>query len=106
MCKQFLAEFERYYEDADNGIFTLDEWHDSFVFGHILNEMKAKYPNVLDYSEHIYNNTAKTGGGGHPLINSVLGTWLDHMKGVRKSEGSSRKKDLLVPRNETYWNEV
>ena len=106
MCKQFLTEFERYYEDADNGIFTLDEWHDSFVFGHILNQMKAKYPNVLDYSANIYNNTAKTGGGGHPLINSVLGTWLDHMKGVRKSEGSSRKKDLLVPKNEKYWNEV
>ena len=68
--------------------------------------MKVKYPNVLDYSENIYNRTAKTGGGGHPLINSVLGTWLDHMKGVRKSEGSSRKKDLLVPRNEKYWNEV
>jgi hypothetical protein len=106
MCKQFLEEFERYYEEAEDGIFKLEEWHDSFVFGHILNQMKIKYPNVLDYSANIYNRTAKTGGGGHPLINSVLGTWLDHMKGVRKSEGSSRKKDLLVPRNEKYWNEV
>ena len=31
MCKQFLAEFERYYEEAEKGIFTLEEWHDSFV---------------------------------------------------------------------------
>ena len=35
MCVQFLKEFERFYVDANNGIFELDEWHDSFVFGHI-----------------------------------------------------------------------
>jgi len=51
----------------------------------------------------MYLRTAKTGGGGHPLINSVLGKWLDHMKGVRKSEGRSRDKDLIVARTESYW---
>ncbi len=104
VCKLFLEEFERMYQDADNGIFTLEEWHDSFVFGHILNKYKARDPNVLDYSAEMYLKEAKTGGGGHPLINGVLGKWLDHMKGVRKTEGRSRQKDIMVNRTESYWN--
>ena len=105
-CKQFIAEFERVYEDPDNGIFTMEEWHDSYVFGTILNNMKVNAPNVHDYSANIYNNPAKTGGGGHPLINSILGKWIDHLKGVRKVEGRSRNKDLMERRQEAYWNEV
>lgn len=106
MCIQFLKEFERFYEDADNGIFELEEWHDSYVFGHILNLMKNIDANVHDYSEHIYVQTAKTGGGGHPLINSDLGKWIDHMKGGRKDDGHSKRKDLMGNRNEKYWQEV
>jgi hypothetical protein len=106
VCIEFLKEFERMYEDADNGIFTLEEWHDSFVFGHILNGMKKDCPHVHDYSENIYVNTAKTGGGGHPLINSDLGKWIDHMKGGRKDSGKSLAKDLMNKRPESYWNEV
>ena len=105
-CKQFIAEFERVYEDPDNGIFTMEEWHDSYGFGTILNNMKVNAPNVHDYSANIYNNPAKTGGGGHPLINSILGKWIDHLKGVRKVEGRSRNKDLMERRQEAYWNEV
>ena len=105
VCKLFLEEFERMYQDADNGIFTLEEWHDSFVFGHILNKYKARDSNVLDYSAEMYLKEAKTGGGGHPLINGVLGKWRDHMKGVRKNEGKSRQKDIMVNRTESYWNQ-
>lgn len=103
MCVQFLKEFERFYEDADNGIFELREWHDSFVFGHILNQLKPIDANVFDYSAEMYLREAKSGGGGHPLINGVLGKWLDHMKGVRKQEGRSRRSDIMVNRNEAYW---
>ena len=103
MCKQFLAEFERFYEDANNGIFELAEWHDSFVFGHILNQLRPIDSNVLDYSAEMYLREAKSGGGGHPLINGVLGTWIDHMKGVRKQEGRSRQQDMMVRRKESYW---
>ena len=66
VCHEFLKEFERVYEDADNGIFLLEEWHDSFVFGNILNNMKRDFPNALDYSADMYLREAKTGGGGHP----------------------------------------
>jgi hypothetical protein len=105
-CKKFLNEFERMYQDADNGIFRLDEWHDSYVFGKILNQLTPIDKNFHDYSKDIYNKTAKTGGGGHPLINSVLGNYFDHMKGSRKNKGKSQKKDLLSNRTESYWNEV
>jgi len=102
-CQTFLEEFERFYEDAENGIFTLEEWHDSFVFGHILNKMKTLRPDILDYSANMYMREAKTGGGGHPLINGPLGKFMDHMKGDRKVTGKSKKSDMLVQRKESYW---
>lgn len=105
-CKLFLKEFEFMYNEAEKGIFTLDEWHDSFVFGTIIKKLILTDPNYYDYSENIYNQTAKTGGGGHPLINSVLGNFFDHMKGDRKNKGKSQKKDLINQRVEKYWNEV
>ena len=103
VCHEFLKEFERVYEEADNGIFLLEEWHDSFVFGNILNNMKRDFPNALDYSADMYLREAKTGGGGHPLINTVLGKWIDHMKGDRKNTGKSLPKDMMITRNEDYW---
>ena len=106
VCHEFLKEFERVYEEADNGIFLLDEWHDSYVFGSILNNMKLQFPNAHDYSAEMYLKEAKSGGGGHPLINGVLGKWIDHMKGGRKDAGKSQKKDIMVNRTEDYWNEI
>ena len=77
------------------------------MFGELLNNDFADFKDTaLDYSANIYNKTAKTGGGGHPLINSELGKWMDHMKGDRKFEGHSKKKDLMSERTEAYWNEI
>jgi hypothetical protein len=91
------------YEDAENGIFKLEEWHDSYVFGEILNNMKVHNPSVLDYSADMYLKEAKTGGGGHPLINGPLGKFMDHMKGGRKDQGKSKHSDIIVNRKEEYW---
>jgi len=104
-CKDFLAMFEQYYEDAEEGIFTLEEWHDSYVFGELLKEFKRRNPVVLDYTAEMMLRGAKTGGGGHPLINSKLGKWIDHMKGARKNTGKSLAKDLVVNRTEDYWRD-
>jgi hypothetical protein len=103
ICQEFLREFERMYEDAENGMFKLVEWHDSFIFGHIVNNMKRTAPNVLDYSAEMYLREAKSGGGGHPLINTKLGSWIDHMKGDRKNKGKSLLSDIIVSRKENYW---
>ena len=40
---------------------------------------------------------------GHPFINSVLGDYMDHLKGNRKEVGYSRTKELSVKRNGEYW---
>lgn len=103
VCKEFLKEFERFYEDAENSMFKLVEWHDSFIFGHILNLLKTYNPDVLDYSAEMYLREAKSGGGGHPLINTKLGQWIDHLKGARKDTGKSLTQDIMVKRKETYW---
>jgi hypothetical protein len=102
LCHSFLQEFERMYEDADNGIFKLEEWHDSFVFGEVLKHFKA-FNAELDYSAEMYLKEAATGGGGHPLINTELGKYMDHLKGDRKALGRSKRSDIMVNRNEEYW---
>lgn len=103
-CLAFLDELERAYEDAEHGIFQLEEWHDSFVFGTILNRMKVHYPNVHDYAADMTLKTARSGGGGHPLINTQLGQWIDHLKGARKHTGRSKPNDIVVDHNLEYWN--
>ena len=90
----FLSRFQQYYDDAENGIFTLEEWHDSYVFDAV---RKTVAMNELDWSSHLIS------GEGHPLINSEWGAWLDHLKGGRKNQGRSPLKDLKVKRIEPYW---
>jgi len=103
VCREFLSEFESYYEQAEYKMFVQEEWHDSYIFGLILNQFKKTAPNVIDYTSEIALTGARTGGGGHPLINSKLGAWIDHLKGDRKELGRSKTKDISVVRNESYW---
>jgi len=91
---KFLEKFQWMYDFAEQGIFTLDEWHDSFVFDAVRQQIKIK---ELDWSQGLIT------GEGHPLINSAWGAWLDHLKGNRKNYGRSPASDLLVPRTEAYW---
>jgi hypothetical protein len=90
----FLKEFQRFYDQADQGIFQLDEWHDSFVFDAVRSRHSLKQ---LDWSGNLIT------GEGHPLINSAWGAYLDHLKGKRKKTGRSLPNDLVVKRNEAYW---
>jgi hypothetical protein len=82
------------WDDAETGIFTLPEWHDSFVFDVVRQSMPLKETN---WSKGIIK------GEGHPLINSELGAYLDHLKGNRKQTGQSRRADLVTQRKELYW---
>lgn len=92
--KKFLEQFQKYYDDAENGIFQLDEWHDSFVFDAV---RRLHSLIEINWSKGIIK------GEGHPLINSPWGAYLDHLKGKRKEYGKSLKDDLVVNRNEEYW---
>ena len=100
----FLKEFQRVYDQAEQGIFQLAEWHDSFVF----DAVRVKFPQMkqLDWAAHLHDIRPKLGssqGEGHPLINSEWGAWLDHLKGGRKKLGRSKPEDLKVSRTEAYW---
>jgi hypothetical protein len=100
----FLKEFQRMYDEAETGIFQLEEWHDSFVF----DAVRKKFPKMkqLDWAAHLHDLRPRNGmstGEGHPLINSEWGAWLDHLKGGRKKLGRSSREDLKVPRTEAYW---
>lgn len=102
--QNFLKEFQRMYDEAENGIFLLDEWHDSFVF----DAVRVKFPNMkqLDWAAGLNDIRPRPGmsaGEGHPLINSEWGAWLDHLKGDRKNQGKSKREDLKVKRKESYW---
>lgn len=102
-CQNFLQQFERMYEEAEKGIFTLDEWHDSYVFDVVLKRHKQTFPQspIKDFSGHLIS------GEGHPLINCELGAYFDHLKGdSRKAKGQSLSKDLKVKRVEPYWKTV
>ncbi len=90
----FLKKFQAMYDHAEIGIFTLDEWHDSFVFDAVRQQTSL---NELDWSGHLIT------GEGHPLINSEWGAYLDHLKGKRKDYGKSLAADLKVKRKEGYW---
>jgi len=105
VCRQFIHDFERMYEQAEEGIFTLAEWHDSYVFGHILDKLKKDHPGAKDYTANTVLQTAKTGGGGHPLINTELGAYIDHLKGNRKNLKKSKHSDITVKRTEAYWRQ-
>jgi len=104
-CRQFVANFRYMYENANIGIFKLEEWHDSYVFGHVLDKFKQMYPDMYDYTKDMVLKQASTGGGGHPLINTVLGKWIDHLKGDRKRLQKSKRSDLTTKRPEKYWKQ-
>lgn len=102
----FLNEFQKFYDDAENGIFTLEEWHDSFVF----DAVRKKFPNMKQTNwaanlEDLRPRPGMTQGEGHPLINSDWGAWLDHLKGSRKNIGRSKREDLKIQRLEPYWQQ-
>lgn len=102
--RRFLNEFQRVYDDAENGIFQMDEWHDSFVFDVVRSRIHKLSQN--NWSEHLSDLRASprnSVGEGHPLINSEWGAYLDHLKGERKNLGKSKKEDLKVHRKEAYW---
>jgi hypothetical protein len=104
--KMFLMEFQRMYDDAEAGIFLLEEWHDSFVF----DAVRKKFPFLqqLDWAHSLNDLRPRPGmssGEGHPLINSQWGAWLDHLKGSRKQLGRSKRDDLKVKRTEPYWQQ-
>jgi len=103
-----LADFMQDWRDlyCNGSIFCLKEYHDSFVFDHLRRLYQTK--GVLF---HNLSPTLQGKGPGHPFIASVLGQYMDHMKGtLRKTMGHSLPDDY--ERNQglnssvPYWSQI
>lgn len=94
---KFLSKFQDYYDNPETGIFTLPEWHDSYVFDAVRKQFNLR--------EHDWTGNVIV-GEGHPLVNCEWGKYLDHLKGSRKKTGKSWGRDFKVPRTEEYWQNL
>lgn len=84
-AQQFFKAMQAMYETGE--IYTLNEWHDSFVFDVVRSVLSAT-GTIDEHSISSYDVSR------HPFVNSVLGTYMDHLKGdQRKAAGSSSLRD-------------
>lgn len=98
VTQQWLREFQLAYDSGR--LFEMAEWNDCWVFDETRKEVQATNPTwqQLNWSAGLIK------GEGHPLINTAWGSYLDHLKGKRKDTGKSSAKDLIRPRNDSYWS--
>ena len=79
------------------------EWHDSYVFWHTTKEYRHKL------GAKVHDIGYKTGVKGHHVfVNSVLGQYIDHFKGDRKSDKKSRADDIRKTpelKEIDYWSD-
>lgn len=75
MAHHFISEFARTY--ATDLVFKLKEWNDCFVFDHLRRAMCVPTYAIPHKSV------------SHPFVHSVLGDYMDHLKGNRKQRGAS-----------------
>jgi hypothetical protein len=90
--KEMMQRLRTMY-DGDK-LFLEKEWHDSYVLQQCVAQAGIPWKSL---SGPIARRTH------HPFINSVLGGYMDHMKGKRKEKGRSLRTDLRVRRQEAYW---
>ena len=95
-----IKEFMQTWTDLYNKdtIFKELEWHDSYLFWQILKRVAP--------DDGVDIGKGAGAKGHHVFINSVLGEYIDHMKGKRKIKGKSSRSDLRVDRKEKYWKNV
>lgn len=91
----FMQSYRNLYTSGE--LFRLSETNDCTALAHVVSAKmlngKIAPPVSLsgDKSWH------------HPFVNGPLGAKLDHLKGARKRDGRSRKRDSRQPRTEEYW---
>jgi hypothetical protein len=87
-AKEFFSTLESIYET--DTIFSLREWHDCEA----IDVCRA----VLSAQGRLRAKNLNVYGTSHPFNNSVVGLFMDHMKGpARKQAGQSHHGDYLIP---------
>jgi hypothetical protein len=90
----FVNAWRNHY--TSGSIFTLSEWHDSFVYDSVRKV-------VLTPDEYKSWTSGMDNATTHPFI-QVFGPWMDHRKGPRK-ETRSGAHELRVPLQQEYWKQ-
>ena len=87
---QFHNYIKRIIEIYTTGeIFSLEEWHDSWIWDHVREEFEERDILFRNISGKAYEHH-------HPFINSGLEKFFDHLKGpTRKKTGESPKHDYM-----------
>jgi hypothetical protein len=96
--KTFMDDWQKLYND--DLLFELDEYHDSFLFWHLLN----KHDLVKDSFNISEGHPHRP--GVHVFINSPLGKYMDHLKGSRKKQGRSKATDIYIKHDNEYWKNL
>ncbi len=91
-CDLFMKAYKKTY--LDGVIFTRPGWHDCWGFD-VVREWVGKKEAFNDLAQGLPKTM-------HPFVNSILGKYMDHRKGTRKDDRTS-KDELVVPRPEPYW---
>ena len=106
--QNFVNDWEKLY--VTDEVFKLLEWHDSYVFWYLTKKYRKESPYEIKVNDIGYWKGVK---GHHVFVNSELGLYMDHMKGNRKTKGTSTKNDLRKnPNAKTtvhdidYWKKV
>lgn len=88
--RPFIAAFKAIYDN--DSVLKLAEWHDSWVFDWLRREHRVP--------THCIPHTSR----GHPVPNSAIGAFCDHLKGDRKKVGRTAPSELTQPHDHKYWN--
>lgn len=89
--KEMMEAFEAMY--IEDRLFSLPEWHDSFVLDHVVKEARVGTKSLSGSARN----------SGHPLVNGPLSRWLDHAKGDRKKIGRTPKGERRIRDDVAYW---
>jgi len=93
--RHFMESYRALYLSGD--LFRLEQTNDCAALQHVVlaKVLRCKIPVPVSLSGDK--------GWHHPFVNGPLGERLDHLKGPRKQEGRSRRRDSRHPRSEEYW---
>lgn len=82
--KTFLNIYSEIYRKDE--IYRLPEWHDGYVLTYVIKKFKIPYFDLSPNNE--YREI-------HPFSAGVLGEYLDHLKGPRKTDEGSIERKLF-----------
>ena len=86
--QHFVTVYEDIFNTGD--VFVLSAWHDCVAFDEVRNVFEREGFITSNNISGIHSNTM------HPFVNSILGNYMDHLKGPRrKKAGHSFQEDYV-----------